>query len=102
MSLSTFLDLVWTEIWDDANPMGDRSQYRRIMRELFLEGKPPHEIWYETTDAKGKKINKRLSEAPSAEPGVIPKSAMDQAREMRQRAIEAARKAKEARDSETE
>ena len=102
MSLATFLDLIWTEIWDDANPMGDRSQYRRIMKELFLEGKDPHEIWYDTTDAKGKKIKKRLSEGPTGEPGVIPKSAMDQAREMRQAAIEAARKAKEARQPENE
>jgi hypothetical protein len=103
MSLATFLDLVWMEIWDDCAPMGDQFQYRRIMKELFLDGVPPHDIWYDTHDDKGKKIRKRLSEAPSAEGGAIPKDALQQAREMRERAIEAARKAREqAENKETE
>lgn len=103
MPLHTFLDLVWTEIWDDCAPMGDQGQYRRIMKELFLEGKNPHEIWYDTHDDKGKKIRKRLSDVPTETGGVIPKSAMQEAREMRDRAIEAARRAREqAENKETE
>lgn len=95
MSLSTFLDLVWTEIWDDCSPMADRAQYRRVMKELFLEGKDPHEVWYETYDQKGKKVRKRLSDAPSEQGGAIPRSALEEGRAMRERAIEAARKARE-------
>lgn len=95
MSLSTFLDLVWTEIWDDCSPMGDRSQHRRVMKELFIEGKNPHDVWYETYDDKGKKVRKRLDDVPAEVGGVIPQTALEQARAMRDRAIEASRKARE-------
>jgi hypothetical protein len=102
MPLDRFLDLVWLEIWDDCSAMGDRGQYRRVMKELFLEGKNPHEVWYETYDDKGKKIRKRLDETPP-EGGAVPKSALEEGRAMRERAIEAARKAREqAENKETE
>jgi hypothetical protein len=69
MSLATFCDLVWVEIWDDVGPMSDHTQYRRIVTELFIEGKDPYDITYETTvyDKKGKakQVVKRLSEMPS-------------------------------------
>jgi hypothetical protein len=68
MSLSTFCDIVWVEIWDDVGAMGDRAQYHRIIEELFLEGKDPYDITYETTEYKNGKsveVTRRLSEAPS-------------------------------------
>jgi hypothetical protein len=65
MNLETFCDLVWSEIWDDCAPMGDQAQYREIVKQLFLDGKDPYEIWFETTDAKGKKKRQRLAQAPS-------------------------------------
>ena len=94
MSLSTFCDLVWTEIWDDCPAMGDQGQYRRVMRELFLEGKDPSNIYI--TDSKGRK--KPLGDP--AEPGSVatPADAADQLAKMRQAALEAA----EARKSKTE
>lgn len=100
MSLSTFLDLVWTEIWDDAPSMGDRGQYRRVMKQLFLDGTAAHDIWYDTYDDKGKKIRKRLDDVPAETGGEIPKSAKEQMEEMRQRALEAAARRAEAKESE--
>lgn len=95
MPLDRFLDLVWVEIWDDCSAMADRGQYRRVMKQLFLDGTPPNEIWYETFDEKGKKVRKRLSDAPTETGGTVPRSALEEGRAMRERAIEAARKAKE-------
>lgn len=70
MSLAAFCDVVWVEIWDDFGPMSDHITYRRIVTELFIDGKEPYEITYETTvyDKKGKskQVTKRLSDAPSA------------------------------------
>lgn len=65
MSLETFCDIVWAEIWDDCSPMGDQGQYRSIVSQMFLEGKDPHDIWFETTDGKGKKKRQRLADAPA-------------------------------------
>lgn len=69
MSLATFCDVVWVEIWDDYGPMSDHITYRRIVTELFVEGKEPFEITYEVTtyDKKGKakQVTKRLSDSPS-------------------------------------
>lgn len=69
MSLATFCDVVWVEIWDDCGPMGDHQQYRRIVTELFIEGKDAYDIFYETTeyDRKGKphKKMKRLADQRS-------------------------------------
>lgn len=66
MSLSTFCDLVWLEIWDDCSPMGDQHEYREIVHKLFIEGIPPWEIFYDGYDAKGKKVKKRLGERPTS------------------------------------
>jgi hypothetical protein len=97
MPLATFCDLVWVEIYDDVSPMGDRAQYRRIVKELFLEGKDPSEIWIETTDAKGKKVRKPLAQASaeSGPGGAIPRDALSEARRWRDRAIAAAEKARQ-------
>lgn len=62
MSLATFCDIVMAEIWDDCGAMADQVQYHSIVTQMFVEGKDPSDIWYETTDAKGKKKMKRLSE----------------------------------------
>lgn len=77
MSLSTFLDLVWTEIWDDCSAMSDRVQYRQIMKELFLDGTDPFNIFY--TDSNGKK--QRLAKSPMPADGVVPKDQLAVARE---------------------
>jgi hypothetical protein len=90
MSLSTFLDLVWVEIYDDAPLMGDRQQYRQIMREMFIDGKDPYDIWY--TDSKGKR--KRLSSSPADSGAPVPKTALENAEAWREMAI----KAREARE----
>lgn len=70
MSLAVFCDITWVEIWDDFGPMSDHITYRRIVTELFVEGKEPYEITYEVTvhDKKGKPHQKlkRLSDSPSA------------------------------------
>lgn len=95
MPLDRFLDLVWVEIWDDCSAMSDRGQYRRVMKQLFLDGTPPNEIWYEGYDEKGKKVRKRLSDTPTETGGQMPKSALEEGRAMRQRAIEAAQRVRE-------
>lgn len=69
LTLSEFCDIAWVELWDDCGPMGDHHQYRRIITELFIEGKDAYDIFYEVTeyDKKGKshKKMKRLSDSPS-------------------------------------
>lgn len=65
MTLATFCDLVWAEIWEDCPAMGDQAQYRDIVTKLFIEGKPAWEITYDGYDDKGKKIRKRLAPRPS-------------------------------------
>lgn len=86
MSLSTFCDLVWTEIWDDCPAMGDQQQYRRIMRELFLDGKDPSEIY--VVDAKGKKRPLGTAQEPGSIP--TPTDAAAQLAKMREEALAAA------------
>lgn len=78
MSLSTFLDIVWAELWDDVSPMADRGRYHKIIVELFVEGKDPYDItWY---DHDGKL--QRLSNQPAATRDAKPdQSAVDTARE---------------------
>lgn len=66
MTLQTFCDLVWLEIWDDCPPMGDQSQYRDIVTKLFIECKNAWEITYQGYDDKGKKVTKRLATVPVA------------------------------------
>lgn len=65
MNLETFCDIVWSEIWDDCSPMADLTQYRQIVTQIFLEGKDPHDVWYESTDGRGKKTRKRLAAEPA-------------------------------------
>lgn len=61
---------MWVEIWDDCGPMGDHHQYRRVVTELFIEGKDAYDIFIETTeyDAKGKARTKmkRLADRRSS------------------------------------
>ncbi len=77
MSLQTFCDIVWAEIWDDCPPMGDQSKYRDIMFRLIIKGESPHTITYK--DAKGK--IRRLAEPGEADLSrPLPKSQMDAAR----------------------
>lgn len=66
MTLQTFCDLVWLELWNDCPPMGDHAQYREIITKLFIEGKPAWEITYDGVDAKGKKVRKTLAKRPAA------------------------------------
>lgn len=70
LSLSMLCDIAWVEIYDDCSPMGDSHQYRRIVTELFIDGKDPFEIFYEVTeyDKKGKpkKKQRRLADAPTS------------------------------------
>lgn len=70
ISLSDYCDVVWLEIWDDCSPMGDTHQYRRIVTELFIDGKDAYDIFYEVTehDKKGRprKKVKRLAASPSS------------------------------------
>lgn len=70
--------MVWVEIYDDAPAMGDRYQYRQVMKELFIEGKDASEIYY--TDSDGKR--QPLSERPS-DSNVVPQSAIEKMRAMR-------------------
>lgn len=79
MSLQTFCDIVWAEVWDDCPPMGDQTQYRDIMYRLFIKGDPPHTITYK--DAKGKL--RRLSDAPRADISTpVDESKLDAARRL--------------------
>lgn len=73
MSLSTLLDIIWAEIYDDCPPLGDIHQYREVIQQLYIEGKDPHSITY--TDAKGK--TKRLATTPGHK-GAPTKSAREQ------------------------
>lgn len=91
MSLSTFLDLVWVEIYDDCSPMGDRQQYRDVVTKLFLQGVDPHDIWITGSDGK----KKRLTDTPRAKTG---KSDIAALKALREQAIALA----EARKNETE
>ena len=88
MSLADFCDLVWLEIWNDCSPMGDLSEYRRIVTELFIDGKDPHDITYEVTDYDGKgkpvKKMKRLSDTRGSKHGPSDEQ-MTQLRELQQK-----------------
>lgn len=91
MSLSTFLDLVWVEIYDDCSPMGDRQQYREIVTKLFMQGEDPHNIW--VTQPDGSK--KRLSDTPRVK---TTKADLKALRDLQQQALELA-KAREAENN---
>lgn len=72
MSLRTFCDLVWLEIWDDCPAMGDQATYRDIVTKLFVECKNPWEIFYDGYTDKGKKVRKRLAPIPATLSGGKP------------------------------
>lgn len=77
MSLSTFCDIVWAEIWDDCPPMGDQARYRDIMTRLFIDGDEPHDITW--VDEKGK--THRLTDRPAG--GVRGKPTVTQMADLR-------------------
>lgn len=85
MTFETFLDVVWAEIYDDCPPMGDHAEYRRIVTELFVEGKQPNQITYK--DAKGK--TQRLANAQTEIGKAIPKNALSEARKIAEQLREA-------------
>lgn len=87
MTLETFCDIVWAEIWDDCPPLGDQAQYRDIMVRLFIDGEEPRNITWK--DAQGK--THRLTEPQPGRLGGKPnKATMDEARALHER-LKAAR-----------
>lgn len=83
LPLSTFLDMVWVEIYDDCSPMGDRHEYREIITKLFLKGEDPHNIWV----GEGK-TRHRLSASPRSK---TTKADLADLRALQQQAIELAK-----------
>lgn len=73
MALSTFLDIVWAELWDDVSPMGDRARYHKIIVELFIEGKDPYDITWRDHDNKLQRLSNQrsLSRDSKATPDVM-------------------------------
>lgn len=81
ITFSSFLDIVWAEIWGDCPPMVDHATYHDIVTKLFIDGLPPNQITYK--DAKGK--IQRLSTAVGPDgniKGNYSKSAIQEARDM--------------------
>lgn len=78
LSFELFLSVIWAEIYDDCPPMGDHAEYRRIVTELFIEGKPAHKITYK--DAKGK--TQRLADAKPQIGQAVPKNTLSEARKI--------------------
>lgn len=77
MTLSTFCDVVWAEIWDDCSPLGDQGKYREIVYRLFIKGDPPHEITYKDADGKTKSLaSRKPGEGPA------PTEMLSQARDL--------------------
>ena len=68
MSLSTLLDIVWTELWDDISPMGDRSRYHKILIELFVEGKDPYDITWKDHDGKLQRLSNQRGGTTDGKP----------------------------------
>ena len=72
LSLSSFCDLVWVELWDDCPAMGDQVKYRDALHAIFYEGKEPA----------------RDPNAPAEKPDLskpLPKGAVDQLKAMREK-----------------
>jgi hypothetical protein len=76
MTLSTFCDIVWAEIWDDCSPMGDQAKYRDIVYRLFIKGDDPATITYK--DSKGK--TRRLTDRSPDITAPTPKDKLEAAR----------------------
>lgn len=81
MTLETFCDLVWAEIWDDCPPLGDQARYRDIMVRLFIDGDEPDQITW--VDDKGK--THRLSDTKAPSGGKASKADMAKLAEMHER-----------------
>lgn len=82
MTLETFCDLVWAEIWDDCPPLGDQARYRDIMTRLFIDGDDPEQITWVDDDGK----THRLSDGPRRPKGAKPsKQEMDQLAALQER-----------------
>lgn len=77
MPLSTFLDIVWAELWDDVSPMADRSRYHKILVELFVEGKDPYDITWKDEKGKTQRLSNQRTMSTDSKPAA---SAMDQAK----------------------
>lgn len=92
MSLSTFCDLVWAEIWDDAPPLGDQGLYRDIMIRLFIDGDEPHKITWTDSDGKTQRLTNQRGRGTSRGPS---KSALDEARALHQQLKAAREQAKQ-------
>lgn len=79
MTLSTFCDIVWAEIWDDCPALGDQAQYREVMVRLIIDGDDPATITW--TDHAGK--TRRLTEPqPGRVRGRPSIEALDKLREL--------------------
>lgn len=82
MTLETFCDLVWAEIWDDCPALGDRTRYREIMERLFIDGDAPENITWVDDDGK----THRLSDGPKRPKGSKPtKDQMAQLAQLQER-----------------
>lgn len=87
MSLSTFCDLVWAEIWDDSPPLGDQSLYRDIMIRLFIDGDEPHTITWVDSNGKTQRLTSQRGHGTARAPS---KQMLDQARALHEQ-LKAAR-----------
>lgn len=81
MSLSTFCDLVWAEIWDDCPPMGDQNLYRELMIRLIINGEDPEKITWVDSDGK----TQRLSSGPARKGGRPAAAEFDRLAELQER-----------------
>jgi hypothetical protein len=82
MSLSTFLDIAWAELWDDVSPMADRSRWHKIIVELFVEGKDPYDITWRDHDGKLQRLSNQRASTQDAKPT---KDAIEQAKEWQEK-----------------
>ena len=94
MTLQTFCDIVWQEIWDDVGPMGDQSLYRDIVIKLFIDGMEPHQITWKDHEGKTQRLSDSNKGGSTSGPS---KSQMDTARALHERLREAKAAAKEAK-----
>ena len=90
MSLATWCDLTWAEIWDDCPPMGDRVRYRDIMVRVIIDGDDPVNITW--VDEKGK--THRLSNESSRKGAAPSKQEFSQLAALQERIRIAQEKAK--------
>ena len=82
MSLSTFCDLAWLELWDDCPALGDLSQYREVIEQIFLQGMDPAKVTWTDHDGKKRPIG---STSQPGQLGPVPQDALAEARALHQR-----------------